>query len=89
MPCNFGFKSYAKVVIPEPQPEAFRAEVEGPKIDAELLEKLGNEEPEFLEWLSDLDAQPLLAEALKRTLTKIKTKGVKFTVRQGDGKRNG
>lgn len=82
MPCNIGYKSYAKVVIPEPQPQTFKAKAEAPKIDADLLAKLGNEDPEFLEWVGDLDVTPLLQEALKRTLSKTTVKGVKFTVNE-------
>ena len=80
MPCNIGYKSYAKVVIPEPQPQTFKAKAEAPKIDADLLAKLGSEDPEFLEWASDLDVQSLLEEALKRTVAKINVGGVRFKV---------
>ena len=67
MPCNIGYKSYAEVVIPQPQPQIFKAKAEAPNIDADLLKKLGEEDPAFLEWLRDLDTRPLLEEALKRT----------------------
>lgn len=80
MPCNIGVKSYSKVAIPAPQPQTFKAKAEAPKIDAELLAKLGNEDPEFLEWAQELDTKPLLEEALKRTLAKIGKKGVEFSI---------
>ncbi|MDP3697493.1 MAG: hypothetical protein Q8R55_05770, partial [Candidatus Taylorbacteria bacterium] len=83
MPCNIGYKSYAQVVIPEPQPQTFKAKAEAPKIDAELLAKLGNEDPEFLEWAGGLDTKALLEEALKRTLSKVSVKGVEFKVNAG------
>ena len=66
MPCNIGYKSYSKVEIPEPQPQAFKAKADAPEIDADLLAKLGNEDPEFLEWISELDTNSLFKEALKR-----------------------
>lgn len=80
MPCNIGFKSYAKIVIPEPQPQTFKAKADAPKIDADLLAKLGNEDPDFLEWVSDLNTKSLLEEALKRTLAKTTEKDVKFKI---------
>lgn len=80
MPCNIGYKSYAKIEIPEPQPQTFKAKADAPKIDADLLAKLGNEDPEFLEWTGELDTKSLLEEALKRTLAKVNVKGIKFEI---------
>ena len=80
MPCNIGYKSYAKIEIPESQPQTFTVKSEAPDIDAELLEKLGEEDPEFLEWAQELDTKPLLEEALKRTLQKMNAGGVDFKV---------
>ncbi|MBI5152851.1 MAG: hypothetical protein HZA36_00080 [Parcubacteria group bacterium] len=80
MPCNIGFKSYAKIEVPEPQPQVFTSKSEAPTIDADLLEKLGEEDPEFLEWASGLDTRPLLEEALKRVLAKTDAKGIDFLV---------
>lgn len=80
MPCDFGYRSYAKVVIPAPLPQDFSVKSEAPEIDADLLEKLGVEDPEFVEWARDLNAKPLLEEALKRALAKTDTGGVDFTV---------
>jgi len=80
MPCNIGYKSYAKIEIPAPQPQTFTAKSEAPNIDAELLEKLGVEDPEFLEWVKELATKPLLEEALKRTLAKMATGGIDFKI---------
>jgi hypothetical protein len=68
------------VTIPTPVPQEFKARSEAPTIDADLLEKLGVEDPEFLEWLSELSQRPLLEEALTRTLAKINAGGVSFIV---------
>ena len=78
MPCNIGYKSYAKIEIPEPQPQVFTSKFEAPTIDADLLTKLGEEDPEFLEWASELNTKPLLEEALRRVLAKTNTKGIDF-----------
>ena len=80
MPCDIGFKSYARIEIPQPQPQTFTAKSEAPNIDAELLEKLGIEDPKFLEWVTELDQRPLLEEALKRALTKVGADGLDFTL---------
>ena len=80
MPCNIGYKSYAKIEIPEPQPQVFTSKFEAPAIDADLLTKLGEEDPEFLEWASELNTKPLLEEVLRRVLAKTNTKGVDFAV---------
>lgn len=80
MPCNIGYKSYTRIEIPIPQPQIFKAKADAPNIDADLLAKLGNEDPEFLEWARDLDIRPLLEEALKRTLAKISAEGIDFVV---------
>lgn len=80
MPCNIGYKSYARIAIPEPQPQTFTAKSEAPDIDADLLEKLGEEDPEFLEWAQELNTKSLLEEALKRTLQKTDAKGIDFKI---------
>ena len=80
MPCNIGYKSYAKVEIPTPLPQTFKTEVDAPKIDADLLEKLGVEDATFLEWAQSLNTKPLLVEALKRTLEKIGANGIDFKI---------
>ncbi|KKW24856.1 MAG: hypothetical protein UY70_C0002G0005 [Candidatus Kaiserbacteria bacterium GW2011_GWB1_52_6] len=81
MPCNIGFKSYAKIEIPVPEPQVFSVKSEAPDIDAELLKKLGIEDPVFLKWaINDLDVKPLLQEALKRALAAVDTGGLYFTI---------
>lgn len=80
MPCNIGFKSYAKIEIPVPQPQAFTAKSEAPEISADLLEKLGVEDPEFLSWAKELEIKPLLETALERTLRKISRGDIDFTI---------
>lgn len=80
MPCNIGFKSYAKAEIPTPQPQTFKTKAEAPNIDADLLEKLGVEDATFLKWAQSLDTVPLLEEALKRTLAKLSIAGVSFSI---------
>ncbi|PIR94169.1 hypothetical protein COT97_02735 [Candidatus Falkowbacteria bacterium CG10_big_fil_rev_8_21_14_0_10_39_11] len=71
MPCDIGYRSYAKVVIPEPEPQEFKEKFQAPKIDVDMLNKLGIEDPKFVQWLTGLDIVPLLKEALKRTLKNI------------------
>ncbi len=80
MPCDIGYKGYARVEIPVPEPQRFDVKSEAPAIDADLLEKLGIEDPDFLEWVSGLDRRPLLEEALKRALIRADTSGLDFMV---------
>ncbi|OGN06508.1 MAG: hypothetical protein A3B86_03615 [Candidatus Yanofskybacteria bacterium RIFCSPHIGHO2_02_FULL_38_22b] len=80
MPCNIGYKSIARVQIPAPQPQTFKAKADAPKIDADLLAKLGSEDEEFSEWLTELNTEPLLKEALKRALSKLSIKGIELSV---------
>lgn len=80
MPCDIGYKSYVKVEIPAREPQTFTVKSEAPDIDADLLEKLGIEDSEFLEWVSELNSMPLLKEALKRTLAKVDTGDINFTI---------
>ena len=51
-----------------------------PNLDADLLGKLGSEDPEFLNWLNEFDSKPLLNEALKRALSNVSAKGVVFSI---------
>lgn len=81
MPCNIGYRSYSKARIPSPTPQDFKSKTEAPKVDADLLSKIGEEDPEFLEWMREIDSRPLAEEALKRTLEKIgDTNGVNFSI---------
>ena len=80
MPCNIGYKSYATIKIPAPEPQTFTNNAMAPDIDADLLEKLGQEDTQFLEWAQELNTKPLLEEALKRALAKVNTGGLVFIV---------
>ncbi len=79
MPCNIGYKTYAPIRIPQPQ--KFKKKMPAPKIDQELLDKIGVNDPEFLSWMiQELDVKPLLQEALKKALDACPTKAVEFSV---------
>ncbi len=80
MPCNIGYKSFATIKIPVPEPQTFKAESEAPDIDADLLAKLGQEDPDFVEWVRELDSRPLLEEALKRASAGLDIKLLRFNV---------
>jgi len=73
MPCEIGYRAYASVPVPAPQPQDFRVKAEAPDITANLLEKLGVEDPEFLEWAQELDKRSLLQTALTRALRNERT----------------
>ncbi len=83
MPCNIGYRSVTRVRIPVPQPKKFKSKSKAPKVDADLLAKLGQEDPEFLDWLNGLDIVPLLEEALKRALKWLDSAGVNFSIGRG------
>ena len=76
MPCDIGYKSYARVRVPVPEPQELREEIKPPEIDTDLLDKLGEDDPEFLGWLQGLDIKPLLEEALRQTIAKIGDLGI-------------
>lgn len=80
MPCNIGYKSYARVQIPAPQAKKFKSRAKAPKVDAELMARLGQIDPVFVEWMNELDIAPLLNEALQRALIKVGGDGVEFSV---------
>ncbi len=71
MPCNIGYKEVARARIPKPVPKKFKATVKPPEIDRDLLEKIGEEDPAFIEWASELNIRPLLEEALSRALKSV------------------
>ena len=71
MPCNIGYKEIARINIPKPIAKKFKAKVDPPKIDQELLNKIGEEDNAFVDWINGLDITPLLGEALKRSLSAI------------------
>ena len=80
MPCDIGYKSYSRVRIPAPQPQKFKSKAKAPKVDAELLARLGQDDPQFVEWMNELDIAPLLREALKRALAKTDGGTAEFSI---------
>jgi hypothetical protein len=81
MPCNVGYRSISRTKIKQPQPETIRSETQAPQINAELLERLGQEDQQFAEWLQELEVGPLLTEALTRALNTVDdTAGVSFAI---------
>ncbi len=80
MPCNIGYKTYAAVEIPQPTPQEFRKKMPSPKVDQDLLDKLGVDDVEFLRWMNQLNIKPLLVEALKRALADETQTKVNFSV---------
>ncbi len=85
MPCDIGYKSYQETYLPapQPQPKKFAKKVEAPKIDQDLLDKVGETDPEFVEWFKELDADKLLGFILEETLKSNSVKGLKFSVDNG------
>ncbi len=81
MPCDIGYKSYERAVIPTPVPKKLKSKSEAPKIDADLLAKIGESDPQFLEWLMELNIVPLLESALKKALSKVgSSKEISFSI---------
>jgi hypothetical protein len=58
VPCDIGYRSVARAELRTAPPE----------VDAELLARLGIDDPAFVDWLTALDTGPLLERALERTL---------------------
>lgn len=80
MPCNIGYKTYQPIRLPQPKPQTFRKKMPAPKVDQELMDKLGADDPEFLAWMNKLNTKPLLEEALKRTLESTPSEDVDFSI---------
>jgi len=79
MPCNIGYRQVVKARLPVNNEESIKEQTEA-KIDQSLLEQIG--EPDFIEWLLDLDIESLLGEALRRALAKIKPDSkIKFSLK--------
>jgi len=76
MPCNIGYQETFKARVPEPE----RARGKAPAVDADLLERLGVEDPSFVEWLDELDTGPLLRAALDRTSGAVDTRGLSLAL---------
>lgn len=87
MPCDVGYRTYVALSIPVPKPLVFKKKVEAPKIDAKLLQDIGEEDSAFAEWLSrlsDADVKKLLEQALKKAKKHVKNSGrVTFTIDSG------
>ncbi|MBI3633721.1 MAG: hypothetical protein HY226_05540 [Candidatus Vogelbacteria bacterium] len=80
MPCNIGFKSYQEVYLPVPKPKKLAKKVEAPKVDPELLNKLGETSPGFVEWFNEFDVKGLLELVLNETLEGKKLGGFSFSI---------
>ena len=80
MPCNIGFKTYQEVYLPVLLPKKLRKKIDAPKVDLDLLNKLGETSPEFVEWLDELDLKPLLEFTLAETLKNNNTSGIEFSI---------
>lgn len=83
MPCDLGYKSFSRVTMPVPKPLAFKKRASAPKVDAELMERIGQDDPAFLEWMDELDAAPLLEQALKKALAADDASPVTFSIAGG------
>ncbi len=87
MPCDIGYRNIAKVAIPVPKKitKKFKATARAPEVDRDLLNKIGEKDPAFLEWMSELDVLPLFEEALRRAQQGTNSVGkLKLSV-SGDG----
>lgn len=71
MPCNIGYKNVSKIQISAPQLEKFESKTEIPAVDADLLEKIGENDPIFVEWMKELDIKPLLENALEKAIADV------------------
>ncbi len=80
MPCDIGYRTYAPVRIPQPKPQVFKKRMPAPSVDQDLLEKLGVDDRQFLEWINELNIKPLLEEALKRALAVQLPRNVSFSI---------
>ncbi len=86
MPCDIGYRSVSRARLPDPAPQTFESRATAPAVDAELLDRLGQDDPAFLGWLRDLEAGPLLATALERALaasTPLAFPSMQFAIRGG------
>jgi len=85
MPCDIGYKNISKITVKPPQPKTLKEIIKAPTADKELLENMGVDDLVFLEWVSGLDIEPLLKEALKRTLAVVSSTGrVEFSITGSD-----
>ncbi len=85
MPCDIGYKNITTIRVEPKIVQEFREKSKAPKIDKGLLENMGVSDAVFLEWASDLNINPLLAEALKRALAAVGEIGkIEFLIRNGE-----
>jgi hypothetical protein len=84
MPCDLGYRSRADVRIQAPSKEPVQSRTKALDLDAELADRLGEEDPAFLDWLVELDAGPLLEKALERALAALQP-GPSFSFRIANG----
>ncbi|HXE72846.1 MAG TPA: hypothetical protein VNO81_09300 [Candidatus Nitrosotenuis sp.] len=80
MPCNVGYRETFRARVGAPAPRTFRTSAAAPALDQELLDRIGVEDPEFGEWLADLETGPLLQEALERTRQALDTSGLQLSL---------
>ncbi len=72
MPCDVGYRIVEQIKVPVPEPQELKLKVKPQKIDQDLLEKIGESDGDFVEWVTALNRRPLLNEVLKRTLLAVK-----------------
>jgi hypothetical protein len=85
MPCDIGYQSVARARIAAKKPDTFASRASAPEVDRELLDCLGQDDPEFLAWWRELDADPLLQKALARTLVALGPLGDDVALSVQDG----
>ena len=85
MPCDIGYKDISRIRVKPKLPQEFKEKIKAPKPDKGLLDNLGIDDAIFLEWVSGLDINPLLNEALKRALKAVGDIGkVEFRITNGE-----
>jgi len=85
MPCDIGYKNITTIRLEPKIVQEFKEKSKAPKITKDLLENMGVTDAVFLEWVSDLNINPLLGAALKRTLEAISEIGkVEFLICNGE-----
>ena len=85
MPCDIGYRSVARARIAATTPDTFASRARAPEVDRELLARLGQDDPEFLAWWRELDAEPLLQQALARTRVALGPRGDDVALSVQDG----
>jgi hypothetical protein len=83
VPCDIGYRSVARATIERRQPETIDRRASAPPIDRELLDRLGQDDPAFVDWITTLDVDPLLGRALGRARDALAPVG--FAIRVDGG----